>query len=213
MIRISPRLSRPWIALAASIFFLSATYAQLPGPNAAAPGARRAALARTVGCHRSLALGNWGADLGCPRSLALGDRGASARGHAPSSTQSPSPASPARVTLDNGQLTIEAQNSDLGQILQEVARLSGIAITGLNGGPRVFGVYGPDTPRAVLASLLTASGYNFLLVGGCAVPTQLILTPETKAAIASSQPNPPPHSDSYNGDDYPQPDYSDSPQP
>lgn len=47
---------------------------------------------------------------------------------------------PARVSLVDGQITVTAQNSDLTQILAEIARVTGMSVTGLNGGPRVFGV-------------------------------------------------------------------------
>lgn len=88
---------------------------------------------------------------------------------------------PARVSLVDGQITVTAQNSDLAQILAEIGRITGMSVTGLNGGPRVFGVYGPADARTVLTTLLAASGYNFLLVGSDAVPRALVLTPETKA--------------------------------
>jgi hypothetical protein len=87
----------------------------------------------------------------------------------------------ARISLLNGQLTVAAQNSDLSQILAEIARVTGMSITGLNGGKRVFGIYGPGEPRAILTGLLMGSGYNFLLVGGDAAPRQLVLMPESKA--------------------------------
>jgi len=91
------------------------------------------------------------------------------------------PVTPARVALVNGQLSVDAQNSDLTQILQEVARITGMSISGLQGGPRVFGAYGPGDPRTVLTGLLTASGYNFMLLGGNDLPRELLLTRETKA--------------------------------
>jgi hypothetical protein len=87
----------------------------------------------------------------------------------------------ARVDLVDGQLTVEAHNSELGPILQEISRVTGMSVTGgLKGGPRIFGVYGPAHPRSVVTTLLAASGYGFLLVGGDAAPRQLVLTPETK---------------------------------
>lgn len=104
---------------------------------------------------------------------------------------------PARITLLNGQLTVAAQNSDLAQILEEIARVTGMSVTGLNGGPRVFGVYGPADPRTVLTTLLADSGYNFLLVGGDATPRQLVLTPETKAPPTVAKAPPPQPEDEY----------------
>jgi hypothetical protein len=91
---------------------------------------------------------------------------------------------PAKVIVRDGKLTIEANNSDLPQILNQVAAMSGISIKGIEGngvdpGPRVFGVYGPGEARGVLASLLAGSGYNFIMVGGSSdsAPRELLLTP------------------------------------
>jgi len=95
-------------------------------------------------------------------------------------------AAPAAVTLENGTLTVAAENSDLCQILREVARMSGMTVTGLEGGPRVYGLYGPADLRLVLASLLLASGYNFMMVGGDSVPRELVLSRERKAPPADA---------------------------
>ncbi|HEY5029680.1 MAG TPA: hypothetical protein VIK39_14815, partial [Candidatus Angelobacter sp.] len=96
-------------------------------------------------------------------------------------------AHPAAVKLRNGKLTIEANNSDLGQILQNLASISGMTINGLNKGPRVFGVYGPGNSREVLRDLLVGSGYNFIMVGDGAqgAPRELLLTPQNKNASAA----------------------------
>jgi hypothetical protein len=84
----------------------------------------------------------------------------------------------ATVSLGEGRLTVNANNSDLSQILQEIAGISGMTINGLNGGPRVFGVYGPGNSREVLSTLLIDSGYNFIMVGGASdgTPRELLLT-------------------------------------
>ena len=84
----------------------------------------------------------------------------------------------ATVILSDGKLTVNANNSDLSQILQEIAGISGMTINGLNGGPRVFGVYGPGNSREVLTVLLVDSGYNFIMVGGASdsTPRELLLT-------------------------------------
>jgi hypothetical protein len=99
---------------------------------------------------------------------------------------------PAKVMVRDGKLTIEANNSDLPQILNQVAALSGMAVKGIDGsgndgGPRMFGVYGPGEPRGVLASLLAGSGYNFIMVGGSSdgPPRELLLTPRSAKDAAS----------------------------
>ncbi len=101
---------------------------------------------------------------------------------------------PANVSLTDGNLTVNANNSDLSQILQEFASKSGMTINGLNRGPRIFGIYGPGNSREVLTDLLIDSGYNFIMVGGAkdGTPRELLLTArnsiaaDPKALIPSS---------------------------
>jgi hypothetical protein len=109
------------------------------------------------------------------------------RGKSPSDAA----AQAAAVSLQNGKLTIESNNSDLTQILQDVAHISGMTINGLNGGPRVFGTYGPANSRDVLTALLVGSGYNFVMLGGAGdgTPRELLLTPQTRNAPATNSVN------------------------
>ena len=88
------------------------------------------------------------------------------------------PADPASVSLKDGKLTISANNSDLTQILQELAHISGITVKGIDKGPRVFGQYGPGDSREVLSTLLRGSGYDFVMLGGAGdgTPRELVLT-------------------------------------
>lgn len=97
---------------------------------------------------------------------------------------------PATITLKNGLLTVNANDSDLTQILKEVVRLGGMTMDGTIKNYRVFGAYGPGTPRDVLTSLLTGSGYNFIMVGNThdGVPRELVLSVQN--GNASSGPNP-----------------------
>ncbi len=85
---------------------------------------------------------------------------------------------PAKVTLTNGTLTVEANNSDLSQILKKVADDSGMVIEGSIKSIRVYGVYGPLNPFDVLTTLLTGSGYNFTMFGVThqGAPRELVLT-------------------------------------
>jgi hypothetical protein len=87
-------------------------------------------------------------------------------------------ARPATVTLKNEILTVEANNSDLSQILKKIADVSGMIINGSITSARVYGVYGPGSPSEVLTNLLTGSGYNFMMVGLTheGAPRQLLLT-------------------------------------
>lgn len=105
------------------------------------------------------------------------------------------PAKPAKVTLVSGNLTIDANNSTLTDILQQVSSAGGMQVKGLQDGSadqRIFGSYGPGKPRDVLTSLLNGSGYNFLMVGqtSSGAPRQLALTARPTGGV----PNPPPQS-------------------
>lgn len=75
-------------------------------------------------------------------------------------------------------LRVEANNSELRQVLQDVSRESGMAIQGQVKDERIFGSYGPGEPSAVLTDLLSGQGYNILIVGGGpqGAPRQLLLT-------------------------------------
>jgi hypothetical protein len=84
----------------------------------------------------------------------------------------------AEVTYANGLLTVAADNSSLNQILREIARQTGMKITGSVSDERVFGRYGPSAPAGVLASLLDGTGSNMLLRETASnVPAELVLTP------------------------------------
>jgi hypothetical protein len=99
-------------------------------------------------------------------------------------------AKPATVTLSDGILTVEANNSELSQILKAIGDVSGMAIDGSIRSVRVFGVYGPSKSRDVLTDLLTGLGYNFMMVGAthAGTPQQLQVTPRS----GGSAPMPPP---------------------
>ena len=86
--------------------------------------------------------------------------------------------SPATIRWDASGLRIEAANSSLSEILQEIATLTGATVQGMGADQRVYGSYGPGTARDVLARLLDGSGYNLLLIGdqGSGTPRQIVLT-------------------------------------
>ena len=105
----------------------------------------------------------------------------------PAPSQLP-PAEAARVRLLDGQLTVEARNSELAQILADVARVTGARVTGgISGGPRIFGFYGPADARTVLTSLLSGTGYNFLVLGDRPFPREVVITPERKPPVTVVQ--------------------------
>ena len=90
------------------------------------------------------------------------------------------PSEPAKIRLQDGMLTVEANNSNLNQILRNLVDISGMVIKGLDKGPSMFGVYGPASPQEVLSELLVASGYNFIMVGrdSNGLPRELLLAAE-----------------------------------
>jgi hypothetical protein len=91
--------------------------------------------------------------------------------------QPPLPNRP-QVTYTGHQLTVQANNSSLNQILHEISQRTGITITGGVSEERVFGSYGPGSLSQVLNELLDGTSSNMLFVSSVDnKPAQLILTP------------------------------------
>jgi hypothetical protein len=88
------------------------------------------------------------------------------------------PAGQASVVWDSQGLRIEATNSSLQQILNEVALETGVKVDGLTADQRIFGAYGPGQARDVLSQLLQGSGYNVIMIGdqGHGTPRELLLS-------------------------------------
>ena len=63
-------------------------------------------------------------------------------------------------------------------------------IEGLDKSARVFGQYGPGSPRDVLAALLEGTGYNFVMLGGAngSVPSELVLMAQNAASPPAAAP-------------------------
>lgn len=94
---------------------------------------------------------------------------------------------PALVIYTDGRLEVRAHNSNLNQILDEIARRTGMRITGNAQQEHIFGRYGPGEPTKILVSLLEGSGSNMVLrVSAAGVPTELILTPRPGDSGASA---------------------------
>lgn len=115
------------------------------------------------------------------------------------------PPQPATVSLASGKLTVQANNSSLSDILNQVATAGGMKLEGLqtsaNSDQRVFGSYGPGAPRDVLSELLNGSGYNVIMLGETpsGAPRELTLTARNSAGTASAPTQSP--SAVRNGDD------------
>jgi hypothetical protein len=99
--------------------------------------------------------------------------------------------SPASVVWDSQGLRIEAQNSSLEQIMNDVSTATGTKVEGLDTDQRVFGVYGPGHARDVLSELLQGSGYNVMMIGdeGQGTPRQILLSVRQKGEAHPGTPN------------------------
>lgn len=118
------------------------------------------------------------------------------------------PPNPPTVTWDSRGLSIEASNSSLDQILQEITMETGVKLQGLSHDERIFGNYGPGPAREVLSNLLDGSGYNVLMIGGSGdePPQQIILSPSAPAGPQPANAAQSPKSDEESdADDQPQP--------
>ncbi len=84
----------------------------------------------------------------------------------------------ALVGWDSQGLRIEAKNSSLKQILNDVSTATGAEVEGFTTDQRVFGVYGPGKARDILSQLLVGSGYNVMMIGdqGQGTPRQILLS-------------------------------------
>ena len=108
----------------------------------------------------------------------------------------------ASVVWNSKGLRIEAANSSLHQILNDVATATGAKVSGMTTDQRVFGTFGPGPARDVLSNLLDGSGYNVLMVGdlGQGAPRQIVLS---KAPTGPAPPvvnSPPPAYEDSNAD-------------
>ena len=99
-------------------------------------------------------------------------------------TPAPDPPRHAEVILTRGLLQIRADNSSLNQILRSISHVTGMKITGGVEEQRVFGSYGPAPLSTVLATLLSGTGANILVLGGNAdTPPELVLTSRSGGAV------------------------------
>ena len=102
------------------------------------------------------------------------------------------PASAPQVFFRNGQLTIVARNSTLGDILRAVHTQTGASVDlPSNATERVVSNLGPGPARDVLASLLNGSHFNYVMLGSPNDPRmvqRIILTSKSGGAGENAAP-------------------------
>jgi hypothetical protein len=88
------------------------------------------------------------------------------------------PPQPAKVSLAQGRLAIEADNSSLIDIMHRLTADAGMTVDGLNKDQRIFGTYGPGDPQEIISQLLDGMGYNVVMLGRTpsGTPKQITLT-------------------------------------
>jgi hypothetical protein len=118
------------------------------------------------------------------------------------SNEKPSPAS---VTWDKQGLRIDAANSSLAQILEDVATATGAKVEGLDADQRIFGVYGPGQARDVLGQLLQGTGYNVVMAGdqGQGTPRVIVLSSRHVGATTQAASAAPANDDDADTDEQP----------
>lgn len=101
------------------------------------------------------------------------------------------PVAPPKFSYVDGQLSISALNTTLGEVLAKVASLTGVKIEvppAANGERMPFVELGPGTAREVLADLLSESNFDYLLAASETDPDRiqsvLIMTREKGAGRA-----------------------------
>ena len=97
---------------------------------------------------------------------------------------------PPQVSYQNSQLTINAPNSTLGDILRAVRKQTGAEIEIPPASERVVTHLGPGPAREVMAELLNGSRFNYVLLGSPAdnsVLTRIVLVAK---AAPEAHPNP-----------------------
>lgn len=109
----------------------------------------------------------------------------------PAPQVAPAPAAPvihdAKVVYRAGMLEVTANGSSLNQILRDIARQTGMRISGGVTEERVYGSYGPAPMATILASLIEGTGVNMVFRETSGdTPAELSLTPKNGALTPPS---------------------------
>ena len=115
----------------------------------------------------------------------------------PPPTPAQLPPTPARVTMRDGLLTIEANNSTLADVLAGVRRETKAAIDLPPGasGERVVANLGPGTPQNILSALFNGSRFDYIILGSQDQPEAV----QRVILRAKSGPEPAPNAVAANG--------------
>ena len=94
------------------------------------------------------------------------------------------PPNPPKVTCDGDKLTISAQNSTLGAVLNAIRACTGaqIDVPADAGGERLFAELGPGPLRTVLADFLSSTDFNYVIKASPSDPQKVqmvLLNPRT----------------------------------
>jgi hypothetical protein len=106
----------------------------------------------------------------------------------PATLMNSAPVKPS-VTLDGGQLTIDAPNSTLSDVLNGVRKATGASIEGAVPTERVAVKLGPGNPEQVLAALLRGTPYDYVILGALGKPdvvTRVMLTQQSSQTSSAS---------------------------
>jgi hypothetical protein len=114
---------------------------------------------------------------------------------APPPTLEQQPPVPPQVTYLNGQLSIDARNATLAQVLRSVQTQTGASVDMPSGAgsERVVAILGPGKPKDILASLLNGSKFDYVLLGEAnnpgAVQKVILLARSGPAGLTVAQNN------------------------
>jgi hypothetical protein len=113
---------------------------------------------------------------------------------APPPTLEQQPPVPPQVSYRDGQLTIDAQNATLSQVLRSVQTQTGasVDIPPGAGGERVVATLGPGKPKDILSSLLNGSKFDYVLLGEANNPgavQKVILLARTNSPASNATQN------------------------
>jgi hypothetical protein len=129
-----------------------------------------------------------------PSSAPDADRGAQSVPALPPTLINSPPVQPV-VRMENGQLSIDAPNSTLADVLRAVQAATGAVVEGAPPSDRIAVMLGPGNARDVVAALLSGTAYNYIILGSTEDPgavTRILLSRSSQQSGFSTPVMPPP---------------------